>query len=190
MIRQIVLSQAYRQSSLHAQASEYEVVDPANNYLWRANRRRLDAEALRDSMLLVSGRLNLRAGGESFKAPINAEALEGLSMKGGAYQASAATERRPPQYLLFRERSLAVPLMTVFDCCDTTHTAGRRDVTTVAPASINAHEQREHYRSQSGHRRAAARVERPATKNRSRLAPHPGPRSHAKRKNRSAGSLE
>ncbi len=95
-IRQIVLSQVYRQSSLHPQAAEFETVDPSNSQLWRANRRRLDAESLRDSILLVSGRLNLQAGGESFKAPIDAEALEGLSMKGGAYQASPpeATTRR------------------------------------------------------------------------------------------------
>ncbi len=76
-IRQIVLSKVYQQSSLHSEASRYENIDPANQWLWRANRRRLDAEALRDSMLLVSGRLNTQAGGESFKAPINAEAWKG-----------------------------------------------------------------------------------------------------------------
>ena len=135
-IRQIVLSQAYRQSSVHPQADHYEVVDPANNHIWRANRRRLDAEALRDSMLMVSGRLNMRAGGESFKAPINAEALEGLSMKGGAYQASPANETTRRSIYMFVKRSLAVPLMTVFDCCDTTTPAGKRDVTTVAPQAL------------------------------------------------------
>ena len=135
-IRQIVLSQAYQQSSINLQADQYEVVDPANHYLWRANRRRLDAESLRDSMLMVSGRLNMRAGGESFKAPINAEALEGLSMKGGAYQASPAEETTRRSVYMFVKRSLAVPLMTVFDCCDTTTPAGRRDVTTVAPQAL------------------------------------------------------
>lgn len=135
-IRQIVLSQAYRQSSLHPNAAEYESQDPGNLYLWRANRRRLDAESLRDSLLLVSGRLNMRSGGESFKAPINAEALEGLSMKGGAYQASPANEVTRRSIYMFVKRSLAVPLMTVFDCCDTTTPAGRRDVTTVAPQAL------------------------------------------------------
>lgn len=135
-IRQIVLSQAYRQSSVHPRAAEYEVMDPTNSYLWRANRRRLDAESLRDSILLVSGRLNLRAGGESFKAPIDAEALEGLSMKGGAYQASPAEDTTRRSIYMFVKRSLAVPLMTVFDCCDTTTPAGRRDVTTVAPQAL------------------------------------------------------
>ena len=135
-IRQIVLSQAYRQSSLHPEAARYEAIDPANHNLWRANRRRLDAEALRDSLLLVSGRLNLQAGGESFKAPINAEALEGLSMKGGAYQASPAQDTTRRSVYMFVKRSLAVPLMTVFDCCDTTTPAGKRDVTIVAPQAL------------------------------------------------------
>ncbi len=135
-IRQIVLSRVYRQSSVHPGASEHEVVDPANNYLWRANRRRLDAESLRDSLLLVSGRLNMQSGGPSFKAPINAEALEGLSMKGGAYQASPSSETTRRSVYMFVKRSLAVPLMTVFDCCDTTTPAGRRDVTTVAPQAL------------------------------------------------------
>ncbi len=136
VIRKIVLSQVYRQSSLHPQADQYESVDALNSYLWRANRRRLDAEALRDSMLMVSGRLNLRAGGESFKAPISAEALEGLSMKGGAYQASPAQDTTRRSVYMFVKRSLAVPLMTVFDCCDNTTPAGRREVTIVAPQAL------------------------------------------------------
>ncbi|MCC6508611.1 MAG: DUF1553 domain-containing protein [Pirellulaceae bacterium] len=136
MIKHMVMSQAYQQSSQHRYASQYEVSDPANQWLWRAHRRRLDAEALRDSLLLVSGRLDLRAGGESFKAPINHEALEGLSMKGGAYQASPASETNRRSIYMFAKRSLAVPLMTVFDCCDTTTPSGRRDVTIVAPQAL------------------------------------------------------
>jgi hypothetical protein len=40
-------------------------VDPENRLVWRANRRRLDAEALRDSLLYVSGNLDLKPGGQS-----------------------------------------------------------------------------------------------------------------------------
>lgn len=57
LIREIVMSRTYRLSS--ATDSENVVIDPANQYLWRASVRRLDAEALRDSMLLVSGELSL-----------------------------------------------------------------------------------------------------------------------------------
>ncbi len=52
--------------------STSETIDPQNRLLWRMNDRRLDFEALRDSMLFVSGELNLRIGGKSedlFKPP-------------------------------------------------------------------------------------------------------------------------
>ncbi len=64
MIRRIVLSEAYRQQS--ADRPEARAKDPENKLLWRANRRRLDFEALRDSMLAVAGRLDERSGGPSF----------------------------------------------------------------------------------------------------------------------------
>ena len=61
--RRIVLSRTYRQSSEGEAA--YETNDPANLLLWRANRRRLDFEAMRDAMLEVSGSLDLAMGGKS-----------------------------------------------------------------------------------------------------------------------------
>jgi len=61
--REILLSAAYRQSSLHREAAA--VKDPENRLLWRANRRRLDAEALRDSILAIAGTLSPDIGGDS-----------------------------------------------------------------------------------------------------------------------------
>lgn len=57
LIREIVLSRTYQMSSEFDSADYAQ--DPENKYLWRANQRRLDAEAIRDSMLAVSGRLDL-----------------------------------------------------------------------------------------------------------------------------------
>jgi hypothetical protein len=59
--RLIVLSRTYQQGSGDNPAAAR--VDPENRLLWRANRRRLDFEALRDGLLAVSGRLDRRAGG-------------------------------------------------------------------------------------------------------------------------------
>ncbi len=132
----MVMSQTYRQSSLHPLQAEYAQQDAGNHAWWRAERRRLDAEQLRDTILLSSGRLDLRLGGPSFMAPINAEALEGLSMKSGAYQASPADETRRRSIYMFSKRALAVPFMAVFDSCDTTAPTGRRDVSTVAPQAL------------------------------------------------------
>ena len=61
--REILLSAAYRQSSLHREAAAAK--DPENRLLWRANRRRLDAEALRDSILAIAGTLSPDIGGDS-----------------------------------------------------------------------------------------------------------------------------
>ena len=134
--KMIVMSKTYCQSSIHPSAKSYSEVDAANRYWWRAERRRLDAEQLRDSLLMCSGRLDRSMGGPSFKAPISDEALEGLSRKGDAYKASPADESRRRGVYMFSKRSLAVPMMAVFDSCDTTAPTGRRDVSTVAPQAL------------------------------------------------------
>jgi mono/diheme cytochrome c family protein len=61
MHREIMLSAAYQLSADYS-AKDY-AADPENRLVWRANRRRLDIEALRDTLLFVSGDLDLTAGG-------------------------------------------------------------------------------------------------------------------------------
>ena len=63
MHREIMLSSVYALSADNS-ATNF-ASDPENRLLWRANRRRLDVEALRDSLLFVSGNLDLKAGGEA-----------------------------------------------------------------------------------------------------------------------------
>ena len=68
--RLIVTSKTYRQSSRiadigAAQAATAIAADADNRFLWRMNRQRLDAECVRDAVLAVSGRLDLRMGGPS-----------------------------------------------------------------------------------------------------------------------------
>jgi len=67
LIREIVLSEAYQASSARTAAAQQ--VDPDNRLFWRAERRRLDAESMRDALLAVSGELEARVGGES--APLD-----------------------------------------------------------------------------------------------------------------------
>jgi mono/diheme cytochrome c family protein len=63
--REIMLTAVY---GLSADASERNYAeDPDNRLLWRYNRRRLDAESLRDSLLYVSGKLDLQAGGPAVR---------------------------------------------------------------------------------------------------------------------------
>ncbi len=63
--RQIVQSAAYRQGT--ADDSTADQVDAGNTLLWRQNRRRLEAEELRDAVLAASGRLDTRMGGPGFE---------------------------------------------------------------------------------------------------------------------------
>jgi hypothetical protein len=63
LVRRIVLSATYRQAS--DERAEGIAKDPDNHLLWRANRRRLDLESLRDSLLAIAGRLDEKMGGPS-----------------------------------------------------------------------------------------------------------------------------
>jgi hypothetical protein len=63
--RLIMLSSTYQQST--QTNAEYEKIDPRNRLLWRANLRRLDFESLRDTLLVFTGKLDTRIGGQ----PVN-----------------------------------------------------------------------------------------------------------------------
>ena len=134
--KMILMSQTYQQASIHPRHQEYSDRDFENRMLWRFHRRRLDSDALRDAMLAVSGNLDLKSGGPSFKPSIVPAALEGLSKKGNAWTASAIEEQNRRSIYIFTQRSLLVPLMTVFDFPDTTLPCGKRNSTTVAPQAL------------------------------------------------------
>src|SRR5581483_11178083 len=62
--REIMLSSVYALSGENSRANA--AADPENNLCWRSSRRRLDVEALRDSILFVAGDLDLTQGGPAF----------------------------------------------------------------------------------------------------------------------------
>ncbi|MBC7855210.1 MAG: DUF1553 domain-containing protein, partial [Pirellulaceae bacterium] len=134
--RKLLCSATYRQASVHPRELEYREQDPANSLWWKANRRRLDAESLRDSILARSGELNLQAGGPGFYPHLNSEALEGLSMKDKAWQSSPPDQQARRSIYIFSKRSLLLPLLTTFDFCDSTQPCGQRDINVVAPQAL------------------------------------------------------
>jgi hypothetical protein len=135
--RLILLSETYRQASVHPKQEEYAKTDAGNRLWWRAERRRLDAEALRDSLLAVSGKLKLApVGGPSFAPEVAPGALEGLSMKGAAWKPSPPAEQGRRSVYIFAKRGLLPPLLTTFDFPDTTLPSCRRDVTTVPTQAL------------------------------------------------------
>jgi hypothetical protein len=163
MHRRMMLAEAYRQDSIHPREVEYAQRDFGNHLLWRMNRQRLDAEAMRDSMLAAAGRLDLRMGGASFYPHIDSNALEGLSRKGGAWTESPPSRQRRRSLYIFTQRSLLVPLMTTFDFADTTLPCGQRDVSVVAPQALALlNNNFVHQQSQALADRVSARSDDPA----------------------------
>ncbi|OWK45243.1 DUF1553 domain-containing protein [Fimbriiglobus ruber] len=121
LVRQIVLSRAYRQSSVGDKATT--AADPDNFLFGRANRRRLEAECVRDTILAVSGQLSPEQGGQTFPATLAAD-----------YGYKSASYRRSVYLPMFRN---AMPeLLELFDAADPSTVTGRRNVSTVAPQSL------------------------------------------------------
>src|SRR5262249_30960832 len=106
---------------------------PDNKLLGRANRRRLEGEALRDAMLAVSGELNLKAGGPSVFPELPAE----LNVPRGGWPATKdATERHRRSGYVFVHRTLRLPLFGAFAAPDSNERCARRFVTTTAPQAL------------------------------------------------------
>lgn len=114
----------------------YAAVDPENRLLWRMPYRRLEAEAILDSALAVSGRLNTQLFGEFVYPKMQREALEGSSDPDKIWKPfdEDKASRRAIYYIV--KRSLMVPLMEVLDLCDTARPAAKRQTTSVAPQAL------------------------------------------------------
>jgi hypothetical protein len=114
----------------------YAATDPENRLLWRMPYRRLEAEAILDSALAVSGKLNPAIYGEFVYPKMQKEALEGSSDPGKIWKPfeEEKASRRAIYYIV--KRSLMVPLMEVLDLCDTARPAAKRQTTSVAPQAL------------------------------------------------------
>jgi hypothetical protein len=125
MHRTMVLSAAYRRSSRPDPAAE--AVDAGNRLLWRANPRRLEAEAVRDAMLAASGKLDRTVGGPGY-SDVKSYFFKGSQFYEPLEQVGPAFYRRT----LYRmsARSGRSPFLDTFDCPDPSTTTPRRAMTT------------------------------------------------------------
>ena len=136
--RLMVTSSTYRQaSSVSAESARKAAAeDPANGFLWRMNRRRLDAEGLRDAMLSVSGELNLKAGGPGVLAPIEKEIEDLIFTEAEVVDLWPETpdplEQARRSLYLFRKRNVRYPMFDAFDAPDTQSACPQRTVSTHA----------------------------------------------------------
>ncbi len=136
--RLMVMSAAYRQSSTlpAALARERAAADPENALLWRMNRRRMEAEGVRDAMLAAAGELNPKAGGPGVLAPMEKE-VEDLIFttdeKADHWREDAdPLEHRRRSIYLFRKRNVRYPLFDAFDAPDSQTACPQRGVSTHA----------------------------------------------------------
>jgi hypothetical protein len=116
--------------------AEYAASDPENRLLWRMPLRRLEAEAIRDSMLAVSGRLNPRMFGPAMKPRIQQAAIEANTDKEKSWSASDESETARRTIYAFIKRGLVIPMLEVLDLGDTVNSCPKRLVTTVAPQAL------------------------------------------------------
>jgi hypothetical protein len=142
IIRAIVLSRAYRMSSAHNAVAMSQ--DPENRLLWRMNRQRLDAEAIRDSMLAISGKLARSAGGTALPLEFP-ENVTSLSPKAVNPPAFNLKKMRPIQDF---ERTIYLPvirtaaqpgsakLRDVFDFTQPAQISGKRAETAVPTQAL------------------------------------------------------
>jgi hypothetical protein len=121
--RLIVTSETYRQAAVGDPAAER--VDAGNTLLWRHSRRRLEAEAVRDAVLAVSGGLDLRMGGPGWQDFVIERPEHSPHYRYDlADPADPSTWRRA--IYRFTVRSQTQPWMTSLDCADPSMRVDRR----------------------------------------------------------------
>ncbi len=136
MHRLMMTSAAYRRASSNDAGAISK--DPENKLLWRANRRRLEGEAIRDSILAVSGMLNPAMGGPGVYArlPSGVNVEFPNNDKELSWGTVTEDDNRRRSIYLFQRRSLTFPLMDVFDGAPMNQSCAVRPQTTVAPQAL------------------------------------------------------
>jgi hypothetical protein len=112
-IRQIVMSDTYRQSS--RATAEALAVDPANRLLARGPRFRVDAEVVRDVALVASGLVSHTLGGPGVIPPVPQNVLSFNFFYPDYWKDATGPDRYRRSVYVFRKRSMPDPLLTSFD---------------------------------------------------------------------------
>lgn len=129
----LVMSATYRQASAHNAANAR--IDADNRYLWRQNRRKLEAEAVRDSILAVAGKLDLTMGGASFQDFVIEKPEHSPHYQ---YHLHDPEDPRAHRRAIYRfvVRSKQQPFMAALDCADPSLTVEKRNETLTPQQSL------------------------------------------------------
>jgi mono/diheme cytochrome c family protein len=130
--RLIVTSSTYQQQSqpeaivLAALKYDPRKIDAGNVYLWRMNRRKLEAEAIRDAVLQVSGKLDPKMGGPSFQDFVIDQPAHSPHYEYHLHDPNDPKSHRRSIYR-FLVRSQPQPFMTTLDCADPSMRVDKRN---------------------------------------------------------------
>ena len=124
--RLVVTSATYRQACADNPAAA--AIDAENRLLWRMNRRKLEAESLRDAVLAVAGKLDLTMGGPSFRDFVIEKPEHSPHYQ---YHLADVEDPRLHRRAIYRflVRSQPQPLMAALDCADPSMSVDRRNET-------------------------------------------------------------
>tara|TARA_B100000614_G_scaffold12269_1_gene10522 strand:+ start:1919 stop:4654 length:2736 start_codon:yes stop_codon:yes gene_type:complete len=131
--RLILTSATYRQSSTTNEA--HEKIDSQNRFLWRMNRRQLEAEALRDSVLVLSGKMNFQMYGPGFRDFVLEHPQHSPHYEYYKHDPEDVRIHRRSVYR-FLVRSQQQPFMTTLNCADPSQQVARRDEAITALQSL------------------------------------------------------
>jgi uncharacterized protein DUF1553/uncharacterized protein DUF1549 len=132
--RLIMNSDTYQMASADIQSNV--AIDRDNRYLWRMPRRRLEGEAIRDSIMSISGNLDLKVGGPAVLPYIDPALFQSSSKRtwNGKPDSDPSTWRR--SVYVFSKRSIPLPMLDVFDKPDSVGSCARRNRSTIAPQAL------------------------------------------------------
>jgi hypothetical protein len=128
--RLMVTSSTYRQSSMTV-SDRAALVDPDNTLLSRFNRRRVEAEAVRDAVLAVSGRLNPEVHGLPIFPPLPEDIAQRVKYDQSKWATDKGPDGRKRSVYIYQQRTLTMPFMQTFDglVCEDTVPERRLSVT-------------------------------------------------------------
>ena len=128
--RLIVNSKTYRQAA-HVQNTKAAQVDPNNILLWHFNPRRLEAEAIRDSVLSVSGRLNPEIFGPPIFPELPGGIEEQVKYNNSKWDTDYTPNSRKRSVYVYQQRTLSMPFLQTFDSlvCEDTRPMRRTSTT-------------------------------------------------------------
>jgi len=122
----LVTSSTYRQAVAHNDV--YARIDSSNQFYWRASRRRLEAEAIRDTVLQVAGKLKRQMYGPGFHDFVLEQIAHSPQFVYDKHDPNDPASHRRSIYR-FLPRSQPQPFMETLDCADPSQQVANRDET-------------------------------------------------------------